>query len=70
MEKAVANGEDKPIDFDPSNLVNEVAKLQTQINSLHLQSIGNGKNVSDFESKTKKYILSVRIRIRIRLGVY
>ena len=55
MEKAVAIGEDKPIDFDPSIMVDEVAKLQTQINSLHLQSIGNGKNASNFDSTTKKY---------------
>ena len=54
MEKAVANGEDKPVDFDPSTLVDEIAKLQTQINSLHLQSIGSGKNASDFDSKAKK----------------
>ncbi len=55
MEKTIANGEEeKPKDFEPSSLVNEVEKLQKQIGSLHLQSIGAGKNVSDLDSKAKK----------------
>lgn len=55
MEKNIKSGEgEKPDGFEPENLVKEVDKLQTQINTLHLESIGLGKNVTDLDSKAKK----------------
>lgn len=56
MEKNIKSGEgEKPEGFEPADLVGEVEKLQKQINTLHLQSIGAGKSVSDLDSKAKKY---------------
>lgn len=45
----------KLANLQPTELLVEVDKLQKQINSLHLQSIGANEKLSNLDNKSKKW---------------